>query len=147
MTEKNFQERLDLSKVQHVIKLFNLKMKLFQELHKMVPILVGYKNLRYFDSSAPNLFRKYLYGFTNRLGYFVFVSSVVLAAGSFAFEAKTLQEYSDSFYAFITLLNDTFYFIYMQWLCNDIFELNEDYEKMIAKRKLIISMEFSNDDR
>lgn len=120
-------------------------MKLFQELYKIVPILVGNKNFNRFDLSAPNPFRKYLYDGTNWLGYIVLVSSVVLAAGSFAFEAKTLQEYSDSFYAFVTLSNDTFYFICIQWLCHVIFELNEDYENVIAERKSTISMTFSID--
>lgn len=109
-------------------------MKLFEPVRKVLPILVGFDVLSKYGITAPNVFQQNLCRFTSLFGYVILSSSVLLMGGFFAFEATNFLDYSDNFYAFETLLIDTFYFTSIQWLYKNIFELNECYEKLIDER-------------
>lgn len=104
-------------------------MELFTPVRKLLPILVGYDVLLEYDIIAPNLFQKNLCRYTSFLGYIVLLSGVILVFGFLAFEGNKFEDYTDNFFAFITLLNDTFYFLSMPWLCRDILKMNEYYNK------------------
>lgn len=110
-------------------------MKLFQPLRKMMPLLVGYSALEVYGLKAPSPFRKYFCLFTSLLGYVVLVSATILVGGFLIFEAETFEEVSGHFYEFATGLNDTFYFISIQWMCKRLFELIGTYQQIIQKRK------------
>lgn len=107
-------------------------MRLFRQL---MPFLVGYDVLREYSFVTPNVFRRYVSIFTSVLGYIVLVSGTFLAGGFLAFEADTFQDIYEHFYEFATGLNYTFYFISMHWMCEQLFELNDNYEKIIKKRE------------
>lgn len=109
-------------------------MKLFRPLRKLIPFLVGYDILKEYDFKAPNAFRKYLCDFTSLLGYFVLVSGTILVGGFLVIDAKTFEEIHDHSYEFATGLNDTFYFVYIHWMCKHFFYLSNYYEQIIRKR-------------
>lgn len=111
-------------------------MKLLQPLRKMMPFLVGYDVLKKYGFVAPNTFRKYFCTLTCSLGFVVLVSATVLVGCFLALEAKTFEEISGHFYEFATGINDTFYFISMHWMCKQLFELIDIYERIIKKRKI-----------
>lgn len=111
-------------------------MKLFQPLREIIPFLVGYANLEEFGFVAPNEFRNSLCRFTSFLGYVVLVSGTISSGGFLAFEAESFEEIHDHFYEFATGLNDTFFFICMHYMCRQFFELNDNYEHIIKRRKL-----------
>lgn len=110
-------------------------MKLFQPIREIMPFLVGYDNLEEYDFVARNEFRIYLCSFTRLLGYIVLASAMILLSGFFAFEAETFEEIHDHFYEFAMIFNDTFFFISMSWMSKQLFELNDNYERIIKKRE------------
>lgn len=109
-------------------------MELFKLFREKIPILVGYNVLNEYGYSAPSAFRMYLCRFTNLFGYFALVSGLIFGIEFMAFEANTFQAFSDEFYGFITLINDTFYFLTMPRLCRNALELNKQYMDVIRER-------------
>lgn len=116
-----------------------IRMELFKPFRKLVPILIGHKLLEEYGFPTLSVFKKSLYRFTNLFGYIVLASGFILSCGFIALEAKTFQEFSDFFYGFVTLLNDTFYFLYMPWFCRNALELNKSYVDLIDKREFKFS--------
>lgn len=110
-------------------------MDLFEPAQKMFPILVGFEMLQKYGFIASNVYQKNFCRFTSLFGCFVLTNGLILVGGFIAFQANTFQEYSDNFYGFATLLNDTFYFLYMPWFCIDVLEMNQCYEKVIKERE------------
>lgn len=84
-------------------------MDLFEPARKMFPILVSYEMLEEHGFTAPNVYQKNFCRFTSLFGCFVLVNGLILVGGFITFQANTIQEYSDNFYGFATLLNYTFY--------------------------------------
>lgn len=110
-------------------------MELYKYFHKIMPILVGCNLLERCGFPARSTFQKYFCRFTSLFGYFVLGSGLILGIGFMAFEANTFQEFSDDYYAFITLVNDTFYFLYMPWFCRNALKLNKRYVDVIEERE------------
>lgn len=113
-------------------------MELFKHFYKIIPILVGYSLLKKFGLLPRSEFRKYLCRFTCLLGYLVLGTGLILGSGYIVFEANTFQEFSDDFYGFITLVNDSFYFLYMPWFCENTLELNMRFVAVINERELLL---------
>lgn len=101
----------------------------------MIPILVGYDVLAKCGLCAPNEFQKYLCRVTSMMGFVLCVGGITFSVGFLAFEAETLQEYSENLYIFFTILNDSLYFVLLRWLCKDTFQLNQYYERIMKERK------------
>lgn len=104
-------------------------------IRNLIPLLVGFDNLEEFGIVAPNRFRKYLCDFTSLMGYVVLLSATIISSGFLAFEAETYDEISEHFYEFTTVLNETFYLIFIQCKCKQFFELIGNYELIIQKRE------------
>lgn len=104
-------------------------------LRKLMPFLVGYGILEEYGFVAPNRFQKYFCDFTSLMGYVVLVGATILASCYLAFEAETYDEISEHFYEFATVLNETFYLIFIQCKCKQFFELTDNYELIIHKRE------------
>lgn len=117
-------------------------MDLFEPARKMFPLLVGYEILEEYGFVAPNIYHRHFCRFTSLFGCFVLGIGLFLVGGFIAFQANTFQEYSDNFYGFATLLNDTFYFLYMPWFCVDVLEMSEYLENVIKERESIIFNSF-----
>lgn len=100
-----------------------------------MPFLVGFDILEVNGFVAPNRFRKYLCDFTSVMGYVVLVTATIMASGFLAFEAETYEEISEHFYEFATVLNETFYLIFIHCKCRQFFELTDNYEQIVKKRK------------
>lgn len=110
-------------------------MDLFKPARKLFPILVGYEILEEYGFNAPNEYQKRFCRFTSLFGYFVLTNGLIFVGGFIAFQANTFQEYADNFYGFATLLNDTFYFLYMPWFCADVLGMSEYLEDVITERE------------
>lgn len=110
-------------------------MDLFEPAQSVFPILVGYELLEDSGYTASNVYEKHFCRFTSLFGCFMLAISLILVGGFVAFQANTLQESADNFYAFATLLNDTFYFLYMPWFCTDVLEMSDYLEEVMNERK------------
>lgn len=109
-------------------------MELFKHFYIVIPILVGYNLLEKYGFSARSAFHKILCRLTSLFGYFVLGYGLILGTGYMVVEANTFQKFSDNFYAFITVVNDTFYFLYMPWFCENALALNKRYVDVIEER-------------
>lgn len=109
-------------------------MDLFEPARKTFPILVGYEMLESYGFIASNVYEKHFCRFTSSFGCFILANSLILLGGFIAFQANTFQECADNFYGFATLLNDTFYFLYMPWFCTDALEMSQYLEEVMKQR-------------
>lgn len=101
----------------------------------MMPLLVGYGILEEYGFVAPNRLQKYFCDFTSLMGYVVLVGATIFTGGFLAFQAETYDEISEHFYEFATVLNETFYLIFIQCKCKQFFELSDNYVLIIRKRE------------
>lgn len=110
-------------------------MKVFEKYQKMIPLIVGYDNLAKYGVTAPNPLQKYLCNISNRIGFWVFLSGIIFAGGFIAFEAQTLQEYSDNSYIVLALTNATITYLAMKWKSVTTFQSFGKIQKIIENRE------------
>lgn len=109
--------------------------KLFKSFQEWLPLMVGYDILAKSDISAPNSIQRYACQFTHQIGYFIFSGGLILAVGFLTFEATKLQEYSDNFYIFSSLLLNTFFYISIKYKTETILNLIKRFENIVDERK------------
>lgn len=83
------------------------------------------------------------YNCKNLFAFFAITQIFTTSTAFFLFEAKTLQEYSTSFYGSITELDCLIYFATNFFKLRNILDLIENYDKFIAKSKQCNSKEGS----
>lgn len=83
--------------------------------------------------SQPNENRRY--NSINLAIQSIFFVSIITSGIFFFYEAKTLLEYSDSFYSFTTAIGTSVFFAVLVWKKSKIFALIGKYEATIEKRK------------
>lgn len=109
--------------------------KLFQSFQKWLPLMVGYDILATSDIYAPNKIHRYACHFTHQTGYFTLSVGLILAVGFLTFEATKLQEYSDNFYIFSSLLLNTFFYFSMTYKTDTVIKLIKRFETIVDERK------------
>lgn len=97
--------------------------------------MVGYDILAKSDVHAPNLVQRYACYFTHKTGYFTLSGGLILAVGFLTFEATKLQEYSDNFYIFSSLLLNTFFYASMTYKTETVIKLIKGFETIVDERK------------
>lgn len=109
--------------------------KLFKSFQNWLPIMVGYDNLANSNINAPNSIQRYACRLTHQAGYFTFFVGLSLAIGFLTFEATKLEEYSDNFYIFASLLLNAFFFISIKYKTEKIINLIKRFERIVNERK------------
>lgn len=97
--------------------------------------MVGYDILAKSGINPPNAIQRYACQFTHKAGYFTLSGGLILAVGFLAFEANKLQEYSDNFYIFASLLLNTFFYICMTYKTETVVKLIKRFENIVDERK------------
>lgn len=107
-------------------------------------ILQSYEQMLAFaivrDKLAPDRngsVQNYTLGLKNPLPWFVFVSCSILASMLMFIEADTFKQQTDCFYILLTTACNALIFTILVWKRVEIFELIDELEKVIEKRKLI----------
>lgn len=101
----------------------------------MIPFMVGYDILTKYGVFASNSFLTQLCNISNSIGCYVFLSGIAVAGGFLAFEAQTLQEYSDNFYILLALINGTVSYAAIKFKTEMAFQLFGKIEEIIKNRK------------
>lgn len=101
----------------------------------MIPFMVGYDILAKYGDFASNSFQTHFCNISNSIGCYVFMSGIAAAGGFLAFEAQTLQEYSDNFYILLALINGTVSYAAIKFKTEMAFQLFEKIEEIIKNRK------------
>lgn len=107
-------------------------MQLFRLNQKYLAIM-GIEAFQPFSENQP------LIVFVRRLLVLISLTICVILSSVFlAYEAKTLNEYADSFYGFATTTAIFFLFTIFLWKMDSLFKLIVDFEKLIEQRKIRI---------
>lgn len=109
--------------------------KLFQSFQKWLPLMVGYDILAKSGIKASNSMQRYACQLTHQAGYFTFFVGLSLAIGFLTCEATKLQEYSDNFYIFSSLLLNAFFYISIKYKTDTIINLVKRFERIVDERK------------
>lgn len=109
--------------------------KLFQSFQKWLPLMVGYDILAKSNINAPNVVQRYACQVTHQVGYFTLTGGLFLAVGFLAFEASKLEEYSDNFYIFASLLLNAFFYISIKYKTETVLNLIKRFEIIVNERK------------
>lgn len=125
-------------KISEVIKDQNrehlVEMKIFKRYEQMLAFAI----LR--DKLAINqkgFVQNYTLGLRNPLPWFVFVSCFILASIFMFIKAETFKQQIDCFYILLTTASNAFIFTILVWKRSEIFELIDNIEELIEKRKLL----------
>lgn len=100
-------------------------MKLFQQVRKIFQVL-GIHPIQHGENTRINVRNMLIAGSMGSGG--------VLTAAYCLFQAKTVKEYGDSFYAAVTDFLTTMYFLTLFWKMEKLVKLIEKYEEFIQKR-------------
>lgn len=103
-------------------------------------IIVGYDTLEAYGIVAPNTVQKHLCSFASVIGGVILIGGTILIGGFLVFEAESFEEIHDHFYEFVAGFNDSFYLVYIHCIYKQFFEMNDQFERMIEKRKFPLSL-------
>lgn len=112
-------------------------MKSFKTYQNLLPLLISYDILTPYGLIAPNKIQKYLYHCYITINNLLIFGGLLCIIASLAYEANTLQDYTDNITILAAIVNDALILISLGWRFKQAICLIQNCEDIIEKSEQI----------